>query len=380
MSRQEMAKIIVGFMILAGSGLPSCATTVEIEVEETTFPSKTAMAAVESRKDHPTPTAAITVGAPTTQVTPLLPPIQPTGSRPYEVLFTTPAGENGLHYEGVDQPERFRWGPTAFTLAPDDSFWIVDGPGQRLMHFDTNGALLGKINYQDFAVGVSDVHTYAGDIYVLDSAAVPPKLFRLSEDGKVLASYGLPESYQQTYGLLRTFRVGEKGEIIAEYAGSKLVELVDAHGQQTFRELDGYIYYGRIYRNLGAGADPYHAFFQAGDDTIEIAAPNQVDVLDLLSVQTDGSFCLLVQEVWSGVPLQVDLTVRCYTSTAEFWGIARVPLADQFVYVEHSVAAGVNGNIYALLTQRDFVELLRLNFFKELYPILPPAHESVMPG
>lgn len=379
MAGQVVGRIIIGLVVLGGLGLTSCANTVEIGVEEVTTPSRTDTAPVESgTRSHPLP-ATPTLPEPTPLTTPLLPPIQPPGSQTYQALFTIPVGEDGLHYEGVDLPEVFKWGPTDFTLAPDNSFWVVDGPAQRLMHDDAAGVLLGKVDYRGFAVGVSDLHVRAGDIYVLDSAAMPPKILRLSEDGSVLASYSLPEAYQQKFGPLESFRLGEQGEIIAEYAGGgTLVELVDAHEQPTVRELDGYIYYGRIYRNLGKGADPYHTFFQAGDKTIEIAAPNQVAVMDLLSVQTDGSFCLLVQEVWSGVPLQVDLTVRCYTSMGGFWGVARVPLTEQFVYIDHSVAAGSDGSIYSLLTQRDFVEILRLNFFKDLRPVLPPA--PTIPG
>jgi len=52
-------------------------------------------------------------------------------------------------------------------------------------------------------------------------------------------------------------------------------------------------------------------------------------------------------------------------------GIARMPLAEQFIYVPHSLAVGPDGTVYALLTHPYIVEVVRLYFFVHLDPLSP---------
>ena len=63
----------------------------------------------------------------------------------YELVFTIPVGEDGIHYEGEGVPEMLTWGPTAFTVAPDGSFWIADTVGNRLLHYSSKGEFLSAI-------------------------------------------------------------------------------------------------------------------------------------------------------------------------------------------------------------------------------------------
>jgi len=41
------------------------------------------------------------------------------GEMGHELIFSIPTGEKGIHYEGVGVPEMRKWGPPAFTIAPD---------------------------------------------------------------------------------------------------------------------------------------------------------------------------------------------------------------------------------------------------------------------
>jgi hypothetical protein len=69
-----------------------------------------------------------------------------------DIVFSIPLGENGIHYEGSDNPDAFIWGPPAFTMAPDSTFWIADTPDDHLLQFSSKGMLLSKIAIGDFII------------------------------------------------------------------------------------------------------------------------------------------------------------------------------------------------------------------------------------
>jgi len=132
----------------------------------------------------------------------------------YEIVFTIPIGENGIHYEGVGVPEMLTWGPAAFTVGPDASFWIADTVGNRLLHFDPHGGLLEKINLDGSIVSASDlVVTREGVINVLDQASIPPKLVRLGNGGRVLSKHELPDGLHLGDGL-SGIGLGDQGEVL----------------------------------------------------------------------------------------------------------------------------------------------------------------------
>ncbi|MFU8772555.1 MAG: hypothetical protein ACNA8H_09065, partial [Anaerolineales bacterium] len=105
----------------------------------------------------------------------------------YEVVFTISDGEDGMYYEGAGIPEMLTWGPAAFTVAPDGSFWIADTAAARLLHYSPTGNLLGKIDLKSLIVGATDVEVAESGIWVLDQASIPPKVMSFAEDGTVLA-------------------------------------------------------------------------------------------------------------------------------------------------------------------------------------------------
>ena len=53
--------------------------------------------------------------------------------------------------------------------------------------------------------------------------------------------------------------------------------------------------------------------------------------------------------------------------------MARAPLAEQFIHVAHRIAVGPDGMVYAMMTRRDHVEIVSLNFFEHLEPLIPAS-------
>jgi len=291
-----------------------------------------------------------------------------------EIIFTIPIGKEGVQYEGENVPEMLTWGPAAFTVAPDGSFWIADTVGNRLLHYSSKGNLLHIIKLDGHVVGAGDLEATASDILVLSQASVPPKVVRLSLDGTVVASYELPEGLRLEDGL-SGIALGDKGEVVVEREGGAFVhQLVDAEGKFAPRPLEGYIHCGRLYRARPAdltGADTTRGNITAGNTNIEVVVPHDLGGLRILGFGPDGSFYVIVEEVTVNGAIKVDQTVRHYNAAGKLLGVARVPIAEYYTYVAQNLAVGPDGAVYALVTRPDRVEVQRLRFSKELKSILP---------
>lgn len=296
----------------------------------------------------------------------------------YDVVFTVPVGENGIHYEGVDVPEMLTWGPAAFTVGPDASFWIADTVGNRLLHYSPHGSLLEKINLDGSVVGASDlVVTPAGVITVLDQASVPPKIVQIASGGSVLGKHELPNGLHLGDGL-SGIGLGDQGEILVEReGGANIHQVLDLHGNPVqATPTKGHLHNGKLYSAHPSGltsANPKQGAIQAGNITIEVNTTHDLGTLRILGFDPDNSFYVVLEELAQNPGLQVDKTIRHFDAEGKLIGMARVPIAEQYTYVAHDLTIGPDGSVYALVTYPDHVEVLRLSFVLELDPILSDA-------
>lgn len=289
----------------------------------------------------------------------------------YERVFTVPVGEDGVHYEGVDVPESLAWGPAGFTVGPGGDFWIADSVSQRILHYSPRGQALGVINLQGQVVGIYDVEVSRAEILVLDSSSQVPKVLCISLDGKSQKVYDLPMGLRLENGLTG-IGIGEEDEVRVELEGGyKIYQLVDANGRLNPVRLDGYSLGGKLYWMGGPNGT-------AGDVKLETRLTHGLGGLSFLGANPDGGFYVVRDDVVNDQIIQVDRTVHYLNVNGEQLGLARMPLSEQFVYVPHGLAVGPDGAVYALITRRDAVDIVRLNFFKEMDPLLPTALEPLI--
>lgn len=298
----------------------------------------------------PAPTAAVVVSQ---------------GSGPlYETILSIPVGGEGVHYEGVGRPEMYAWGPAGFTVSGDSSFWIADSVRTRLLHYAPDGSQLGGINLTVQVVGITDLECRGSELVLLDGSDPKPKVLRLSMQGELLARYELPRGMWLEDGL-SGIAIGEGEEILVELmGGAQLRQLTDTQGNVHLAHLEGYTYGGRLFRSQGVSAE---------GGQVQAGSPQAIDLggLRLLAVLPDGSFVLVREEVVSSSPLMIDQTVRYYSQSVDLLGIARFPLAEQFLYVEHNLAAGPDGNVYGLITRPASADIVRLIFYEQIEPLSP---------
>jgi hypothetical protein len=296
----------------------------------------------------------------------------------HKIVASIPVGADGVHYAPSGE-EILAWGPTALAVAPDGDFWIADAVANRLLHYAANGKRLGVIDLSPHhVVGVGDLEATTTDLLVLDIAAVTPRVLRLALDGRLLASYDIPESLGVANGLSGIAR-GEQGEILVERNGGALLsQLVTTRGALAPMAVAGYSFGGRLYAASAgdlASADASVGVLAIGERRIEVRTTNALGGLSIVGVRAvDDVVYALVEEVALGADgVQVDQTVRRYSTKGDMLGAARLALAAQHLPVAHSVALGPDGALYNLVTKPDRVQIERLTFSLKLQAVLMPA-------
>lgn len=298
-----------------------------------------------------------------TAVPPLTQPPATAGIDGDKVVFTIPVGPEGVQY-GAEQT-----GPMALAVAPDGTFWIADTQGNRLLHYDHDGALLGRIGLNGYgAYGAADVEAVGSDILVLCCG----KVLRLTAGGNLLATYDIPDDLGPEGGLTG-LAVGDYGEILLEFEmGAEIAQLVNAQGVLDPLPLPGYTHEGSLYKAQLARGWTSHGSITAGSTRIDVTVPETLAGLWLLGFAPGGGLCAVVEEMERRAPVvRVDQVVRLYDPSGVLLGSARVPLSERYTYVQHSLAVGPDGAVYALLTRPDYVQVVRLEFSAKLEPILP---------
>jgi hypothetical protein len=124
-----------------------------------------------------------------------------TNKKPNEddtVVFTIPMGPSGVVYENVDVEEVEPWGPSAFTIGPDGTYFSADAVNNKILRFRPNGNQMPSISVEG-VVGVTDITVSNDSIHVPDQAAITP-IIRLTMDGKMQEKTLLsPEVIEEDY-------------------------------------------------------------------------------------------------------------------------------------------------------------------------------------
>ena len=358
-NRARMYALLVGLALTSNACQPSAVP------EATGLPAQTHTPTASST-NTPRSTTAPTL-TPTSIPTPVVSILIHDKPGPlYEKVFDVPVDEQGITYMDIDVPEGERTGPAALVVASDGSFYVADTVGGRVLHYSSKGDRLSIITPSEQVVGIADLAVIDSDVVVLDIAAVVPRVLRCSPDGKVEVSYDLPEGLRPENGL-SGMAVGENGEVLIELEfGATLYQLTDPAGIYTPKRLEGRVHRGRLYKVV-------FPYLIADDSKIEFKFSSNFGGLYFLGTQADGSFYVVQEDVVNVSPVEVDQTVHYFNAEGRRLGMARVPLAERFIPVTHGLAVGPEGIVYAMITRRDHVEIVSLNFFEHLEPLIPSS-------
>ena len=306
-------------------------------------------------------------------------PVVTSGTGPlYDLVFSIPVGQDNIQYRGLDVPDMETTGPNNLVVLPDGAFVLADLIGNRLLWYSPVGELLREVDLSALDIlNVSYLRAAGEGLILLEvSFRVAPERYRvhrLSAAGELLASYDLPEGLLLGDGL-SGIGAGCGGEILVELqGGAQVYQLVESEGTYSFRySPEGYPWDGRFYNML---LGPLAVL---GEATVETAFTFGFGGLSLLQANPDGSSYVIREDVVSDPVIIVDRTVHFMDARGRQLGVAREPIDERLYYVSGELAVGPDGAVYHLIPRRDRLDVVRLNFYEALEPLLPGARLPVI--
>jgi hypothetical protein len=293
----------------------------------------------------------------------------------YDILFVIPVGESSLQYFGSQKIN----GPNAIAVLPDGSFVIADLVGNRVWGYDPTGQVINTIDLSSMDIKqITDLRANSTELIILEEWGERYRVHRLSFDGELLASYDIPKGFHLEDGLTG-IAVDCIGDILLEMeGGSRLYRLVDAQGnlEAPIIKTD-YLCNGKTYRIATAGPFSTPQLI-AGNITLETDLTTGLGGLNLLNVLNDGSFFVVRDDVVKDQVIQVDQTVHYMNADGGQLGVARVPIDQYYYSVMRNLTVGPDGNVYALLPQPNSIDIIRLNFYKNIEALIPGAIEPAI--
>lgn len=317
----------------------------------------------------PAPTAP---SAPTT-TTPWTPPEVCVGCDPYEVVATVPvvfAGRDtdvagdGVTYWLGPEPQ----GPAGFAVETPALFWIADS---HAIDVDQGGSTVGRarllrVEPDSFAVvplqgdatgwGIDGIALVGEHIAVLRNYLLGKIVWIVDHSGELVESIRLPRQ-QLDYpmaglGWLGGPRATMFGDELLFSAGPDLSSYSIHLDPPSVTKGGGFL--TPIAATVSCCMT--HTTARAGYVTIDITADQPLFSYRLVGVNPDGSFVIQVQDV--------DGATRAiwYQPDGTITGTTTIPLQDQYVPVEHPLALGPDGNVYALITHPTETQIIRITY------------------
>lgn len=367
--------------------------------------------AIESRPASPTSglaansseaSGSIVAGSANATPTSSPSPVTVVPTAPTEHLFTIPGGKGGI---GVWYGTEGLYGVAAMS---DGTFWVGDWTktdteiGGRLLHYSRSGQLLTATpapgGSRDMAGMVRDLEAYGKDLWAIINRSV----YEMAPDGRVVASYPLPDEIDSRPVVSPALLLAPGGEVLitangpgSAQAPSANAQIVGAAGKQAIFTSDksGKTDMPALPGYPGPAGSLYSAALDAsgaGMGTIMIAGtqiavkePYPITALNILRVNRDGSLYVMAErDVGSGSGTNdksgtsrrsedARQTILLYGDDGQLKGRAVLPFAGHYIDVIRQTAIDDKGSVYVLYRSgRAEFSVARLNF----YPpgVLPP--------
>lgn len=332
------------------------------------------------------PTSTSTLSEPALTPTPLVQPVinrQP--GELYRTVFSIPISTTAFPY--TVEPGGAVTGPKAFAIMPDDTFLIGISQlgGSRLLNYDRNGQLLNTMDLAELGISViDDLRVRGDDIYVLEYAIEGYRIHHLTLNGELISSDPIPKSFPSGNSMSPELVYGE-ATLAVDCDMNVLMEVARTH-VYVFSEVlenadpaklqEGYPCGGKYYRQVHTVVN---AIFKinAGDATYETQLMTQFGGLIFVKVFDDGSFYVLRSDV-VGKNFLTDTTIHYVDPSGTILAVARIPSSERFYYIERNADINSTGEVFVMLPREESLDVIRLNFYEELPPLLPDGIAPVV--
>ena len=295
----------------------------------------------------------------------------------YTSVFTFPVGGKSplKYWFGPDLPD----GPSTFAVLPDGTFFVGDLRSNQIYRFDRKGKLLETIDLDKLDIhSVIDIRVKNDQLFLLE--ANYNRVRRLTLDGRLLSTEFFPGDYRiglddmNLESTIMGMTIDCQENIIID-TGNQLLHLRDVQlGHNLVIADRGLLCGGR--QNKYQIEPPGLVLMNDSGGRIFCNSKDLKDyrvALFYLDVFPDGSTYIvgLDQQMADGY-IQGDMTVHFLNLQNQIRGVARYPLMENiFYHPERPLAISSQGEVYGLVIRHDFIEVVRLNFYKQLEPLGP---------
>lgn len=332
--------------------------------------------------EEPSPTVS-----PTSEPTPLpAPSIRQEPGPLYDTIVQIPVSEGGIQYRGAGVTDMDPVGPNGIVVAPDGMLIIGDVYGNRLMRYSATGTRLEDIDLTALDIlDISDLVGIGDALYILEiSFKVLPERYRVSQlttDGQLISRYDLPKGFHfedGLFGLAVGYPENGNPQILIQFgnADDSSYYLLPETSEGSPEKLPALPVFGKDLHMQSA--DPGElAVSTIGTQEFE-SQMTAGGTIFLLNARADGSLYLQRDDLVAWEPITTDITIHYVTPEGKVAGIARYPIMDWYFHVWRFLTVGPDGNVYGLITREQSVDVLRLNFYDRLEPIINTAAEPAI--
>jgi hypothetical protein len=295
----------------------------------------------------------------------------------YETIFSIPIDKESI-FQYEELPGAI-FGPNGMAMTPDGTFIISYHTTSKnlLVYVDQKGSIIKTIDLDDLGISlVTDLRFRDDILYLLEITNEGRyKIHYLLPDGSLIDSEEIPADFPSSSGepLARgevSIAIDCELNVLMEVEGGyKVYRFSDVLKNPNPIELDEGIPCNGKYYSVLAG-DPSLTNIKAGEINYQTRLTTGFGGLSFLDVLADGSFYVVRNDVVSEQAIQMDQTIHYVGADGAVRGLARVPLSEFFYSIRRNVVTSPStGEVFVLLPRPDSLDVVRLNFYKELPPL-----------
>ncbi len=220
------------------------------------------------------------------------------------------------------------------------------------------------------------------EIFLLETSYQRYNVHHLSLDGALISRDEIPylfpiDAQDQDLRLengLTGIAIDCEDNVILEVAGgSGLLPLSEVQRRSDFDSItQGYSCGGKRYQVISTNPLQIPQI-SAGNVIYETSLTNGLGGLSFLDVLPDGGFYLVRSDVLDDPIFRVDTSVHYVGADGIVKGAARIPNSEFYIYPNRIMAISPKGEVFVLLPQLHSVDILRLNFYSQIEPLVPGA-------
>lgn len=266
-------------------------------------------------------------------------------------LYAAIPTEGRFYQSGEDGTPSF--GPAGFTIDKRGEIWIASTQTKRVYHFDSGGALLASWTYPD-DINVTDFFTKDDTVVALDQATYydpVASIATIDRGGSLLGAIKLDDEYSPQNGYV-SLTHDDRGTKLAKEFGASYLSFTDDGTARSHQSLtvDGHSYRIRDGKQLLI------------DDVVAATREDRemnMGTLIMLGPIAKG-VCIAEEKPWidNQGAIAVDTALQCFSSAGQEILYINYPIRDVTSFNRH-FATGEDGNLYALKTLPDRIEIYR---------------------